>query len=116
MDGAETLQADGFPIPRIRKIVTTSLISGSVKKAGVFAMTMIELPDNQAAALKAKAALQGLTLQAWLGKLAEESAVDLPPKPLKTGRGMLAKYGSAPSADEIDENRRDMFHGFAENF
>ena len=79
-------------------------------------MTMIELPDNQAAALKAKAALQGLTLQAWLGKLAEESTQDLQPKPLKTGRGMLAKYGSAPSAEEIDENRKDMFHGFAESF
>jgi hypothetical protein len=79
-------------------------------------MTLIELPDNQAAALKAKAALQGLTLEAWLGKLAEESAPDAPPKPLKTGRGMLAKYGPAPSAEEIDENRKDMFHGFGENF
>ncbi len=58
-------------------------------------MAMIEVPDKQAAALKAKAALEGLTLQAWLGKLAEESTVDLPAKPLKTGRGMLAKYGSA---------------------
>jgi hypothetical protein len=79
-------------------------------------MAMIEVPDHQAAALKAKAALEGLTLQAWLGKLAEESAEDLPPKPLKTGRGMLSKYGSAPSAEEIEENRKDMFHGFAESF
>lgn len=78
-------------------------------------MTTIELPDNQAAALKAKAALQGLSLKAWLGKLAEESA-DSPRKPLKTGRGMLAKYGSAPSAEEIDENRRDMFRGFGQDF
>ena len=29
---------------------------------------------------------------------------------------MLAKYGSAPSAEDIDENRRDMFQGFGENF
>jgi hypothetical protein len=29
---------------------------------------------------------------------------------------MLAKYGSAPSAEEIDENRRDMFSGFAKDF
>jgi hypothetical protein len=36
-------------------------------------MTVIEIPDEQAAALKAKAAAQGLTLKAWLGKLAEES-------------------------------------------
>ena len=33
---------------------------------------MIELPDEQAAALKAKAAARGLTLKAWLGKLADE--------------------------------------------
>ncbi len=79
-------------------------------------MTMIELPDNQAAALKAKAALQGLTLKAWLGKLAEEPDGAAPRKSLKTGRGMLAKYGPAPSAEEIDENRRDMFDGFGENF
>jgi hypothetical protein len=79
-------------------------------------MTVIELPDNQAAALKARAALQGLTLEAWLGKLAEESSADAPRKPLKTGRGMLAKYGPAPSAEEIDENRKDMFRGFGETF
>ena len=79
-------------------------------------MTVIEIPDALAAALKARAAAQGLTLKAWLGKLAEESPVASPRKPLKTGRGMLAKYGPAPSAEEIDENRRDMFHGFAEDF
>lgn len=37
-------------------------------------MTIIELPDYQAAALKAKAAAQGLTLEAWLKKLADEEA------------------------------------------
>ena len=35
-------------------------------------MTVIELPDEQAAALKAKAAAAGLTLEAWLQKLAEQ--------------------------------------------
>jgi hypothetical protein len=60
-------------------------------------MTVIEIPDDQAAALEARAAAQGLTLQAWLGKLAEESPAAAPRKPLKTGRGMLAKYGPAPS-------------------
>ena len=58
------------------------------------AMTRIELSDSHAAALKAKAASQGLTLKHWLRKLAEEPA-DGPRKPLKTGRGMLAKYGPA---------------------
>jgi hypothetical protein len=37
-------------------------------------MTVIELPDQQAAALKAKAAAQGLTLEAWLKQLADEEA------------------------------------------
>jgi hypothetical protein len=35
-------------------------------------MTVIQLPDQQAAALKAKAAAQGLTLEAWLKRLADE--------------------------------------------
>ena len=79
-------------------------------------MTVIEIPDDQAAALKVLAAAHGLTLKAWLGKLAEESPAASPRKPLKTGRGMLAKYGPAPSAEEIDENRKDMFRGFAQDF
>jgi hypothetical protein len=33
-------------------------------------MTIIELPDEQAEALKAKAAAQGLTLEDWFKKLA----------------------------------------------
>ncbi len=33
-------------------------------------MTVIELPDEQAAALEAKASAEGLTLEAWLEKLA----------------------------------------------
>jgi hypothetical protein len=40
-------------------------------------MTVIELPDQQAAALKAKAAAQGLTLEAWLQKLADEEGVSI---------------------------------------
>ena len=34
-------------------------------------MAMIEISDDKAAALAAKAAEQGLTLQSWLSKLAE---------------------------------------------
>jgi hypothetical protein len=43
-------------------------------------MTVIELSDEQAAALKAKAVAQGLTLEAWLQKLA---AVEAPARPRK---------------------------------
>ena len=76
----------------------------------------IELSDQQAAALQAKATAQGLTLQDWFKKLAgqEPDQAQLA-KPFTTGYGMLAKYGQAPSAEEIDENRREMFRGFAED-
>jgi hypothetical protein len=77
----------------------------------------IEVSNEQLAALNAKAAAQGLTLQDWLKKLAgEESEPAQPGQPFKSGYGMLAKYGPAPSAEEIDENRREMFRGFARDF
>jgi len=77
----------------------------------------IEITNEQLAALKAKAAAQGLTLQDWLKKLADEEAEPTQPgQPFKSGYGMLAKYGPAPSAEEIDENRREMFRGFAKDF
>ena len=75
----------------------------------------IEIPDHQATALKAIAAARGLTLNAWLGKLAEEATETPVRKPLKTGRGMFAKYGPAPSAEEIDDNRHEMFQNFAQD-
>lgn len=78
-------------------------------------MTLIELPDEQATALKSKAEAQGLSLKDWLGKLAQEETGPRF-KPLKSAYGLLAEFGSAPSAKEIDENRRDMFLRFGENF
>jgi plasmid stability protein len=42
-------------------------------------MTVIELPDEQAAVLKAKAAAEGLSLEAWLQKLAQEEHPAGPP-------------------------------------
>jgi hypothetical protein len=49
-------------------------------------MTVIELPDDQAAALAAKASAEGLSLEDWLKKL----AID---EPLKSSR-------SSPSLDD----------------
>lgn len=37
-------------------------------------MTVIELPDEEALVLKAKAAAEGLSLEAWFKKLAEPAA------------------------------------------
>jgi hypothetical protein len=78
-------------------------------------MTVIEIADAHAAKLKAKAAAQGLTLKSWLEKLAAEEEGPAPHKPLKTGRGMWSKYGAAPSAEEIDANRHEMFRNFAKD-
>jgi hypothetical protein len=75
----------------------------------------VELAEEQIAALKAKAAGEGLSLEDWLAKIADQEAAP-PRKPLKSAYGILAKYGPGPSAEEIDENRRDMFKGFGEEF
>jgi hypothetical protein len=76
----------------------------------------IDFSNEQIAALEAKAAAQGLTLQDWLRKLAmEEAGPGQPLKPFKSGYGMLAKYSPAPSAEDIEENRREMFRGFAKD-
>ena len=40
-------------------------------------MTVIELPDDQAAALTAKAAADGMLLKDWLGKLAVHQSEEL---------------------------------------
>jgi len=76
----------------------------------------IELPDDLEAALKAKAKAQGVSLAGFTRHVLEESvkpAEGQGPKPKKSGYGLLAKYGPGPSEEEIDENRREMFRGFA---
>jgi hypothetical protein len=47
-------------------------------------MTVIELPDEQAAALKAKAAAAGLTLEAWLKRLADPEVETPAQHPVRT--------------------------------
>jgi plasmid stability protein len=51
------------------------------------AMTIIELPDEQAAALRMKASREGLTLEAWLQELAEKEASSN--KPLRTAADIV---------------------------
>jgi plasmid stability protein len=55
-------------------------------------MTVIELPDEQAEALKVRAAAQGLTLEGWLEKLAAEGALPADPaeqRPLQTAADII---------------------------
>ena len=78
---------------------------------------IIELPEKQMHALRAKALMEGLSLEAWFEKIANQEAESEPHRgPYKSAYGILAKYGPGPFAEEIDKNRRDMFKGFCEEF
>jgi len=52
-------------------------------------MTVIELPDEQAAALRAKAAEAGLTLEAWLKQLVEACGETPAEHPLQTAADIV---------------------------
>jgi len=82
-------------------------------------MTLIvDLPDELEAALLAEAQAQGVSAGRFARRVLEQvltAPAAHPGTPFETGRGMLAQYGPAPSAAEIDASRADMFHGFAED-
>ncbi len=44
--------------------------------------------------------------------LAEVPEATIPREPTRSLRGLLSKYGPAPSAEEIDQNRAEMFADF----
>jgi plasmid stability protein len=82
---------------------------------------IIELPEELGAALKAQANAHGVSADGYARELLKRDlASSLEGQssgvPFKTGRGMFAKYGQAPSAEEIDANRADMFRNFGEDF
>src|SRR2546423_996586 len=55
-------------------------------------MTIIEIPDDQAAGLKAKAAAQGLTIEGWLQRLAEAT----------TGTFSSLDWSQCPSVESVE--------------
>jgi hypothetical protein len=79
---------------------------------------IITLPPQEGAKLMALAQAKSVSPEAMvrealdkiLAAAAESSAVKEPTRSL---RGLLATYGPAPSAEEIDENRAEMFANFA---
>ena len=80
----------------------------------------IELPDELGAALQAQAQAQGVSADYYVSRVLKhtltlETQIDQSQQPFETGYGMWAKYGPAPSAEEIDENRREMFRNFAQD-
>ena len=80
----------------------------------------LELPEKLEAALKVQANAHGVSPAGYVCEvlerdLARSLQAQSPGTPFKTGRGMFAKYGQAPSAEEIDANRADMFRNFGED-
>lgn len=80
---------------------------------------LIELPEEIEPALKAQALAQGLSIASYVREVVErdlglQAETQSPRVPFKTGRGSCAAYGQAPSTDEIDSNRAEIFRGFGE--
>jgi hypothetical protein len=80
----------------------------------------IELPEELAAVLKFQANAHHVTPEGYVRQvlernLASSMEAQTHAVPFKTGRGMFTKYGLAPSAEEIDANRADMFRNFGED-
>ena len=80
----------------------------------------IELPDDLGTTLQARAQAQGVSADYYVSHvlkhaLASEIQIDQSQQPFETGYGMWAKYGPAPSSEEIEENRREMFQNFAQD-
>lgn len=77
----------------------------------------LPLQPQEEARLIAVARAKGLSPDALvrqaLDKILSETSEAHPAKePTRSLRGLLAKYGPAPSADEIDQNRAEMLADF----
>ena len=78
----------------------------------------IEIPDELAAALQAKAQAEGLSPDSYVGRVLEKTLVETSAQtepvrlPFKNSYGILAKYGPAPSAEEIDQVRKELWGDF----
>jgi hypothetical protein len=76
----------------------------------------LPLQPDEEAKLIALAQAKGLSTDALvreaLDKILAESSENSPKQPTRSLRGLLSKYGPAPSAEEIDQNRAEMFVNF----
>jgi len=106
--------------PKIRTVKGLKKIA-AIGRGKETVRTIIELPESLAAALKSQANAHGASADVYARELLKRDlASSLEPQspgvPFKTGRGIFAKYGQAPSAEEIDANRADMFRNFGEDY
>jgi len=79
----------------------------------------IDLSEQSAAALEAQARAAHMPTESYLSKIVaralhDDQSAEQPLKPRKSAYGLLARYGPGPTEEEIDQNRREMFSGFAE--
>ena len=84
----------------------------------LFMTLTLPLEPQEEAKLVAAARARGVSLDALvreaLGQIFSEAVAEATGKePTRSLRGLLAKYGPAPSAEEIDQNRSEMFANFA---
>jgi len=94
-----------------------TMSSGKTTSPAVHPNTVVvQLEPQKKAQLDALANKTGLlvaelVLQAIDKFLADEAPAS-PKKPTRSLRGILAKYGPAPSAEDIKKNRAEMFSNF----
>ena len=81
----------------------------------------LQLTPEEEAKLAAKARAQGVSLESFVQNLVKREAEGMPAatksdggKPSGSLLGLLTKYGPAPSAEEIDRNRSEMFGSFGQ--
>jgi hypothetical protein len=79
-------------------------------------ITLLLEPQKEAK-LNAVAKAKGLTPGELVTQVIDQIIAEVPGsttgiEPTRSLRGLLAKYGPAPSAEEIDRNRAEMFQNF----
>jgi len=78
----------------------------------------LPLEPQKEAKLNALAHEKGITADELVSQAIDKilaGVPDQPLKPRKSAYGLWAPYGPGPTEEEIDENRREMLLGFAED-
>jgi hypothetical protein len=81
----------------------------------------IELPTELEVAIKVRADACGIAPDTFVREVLKQALVqgrpeEAAPVPFKSSYGMLAKYGPAPTDEEMEENRAEMLRNFSEDF
>ena len=99
--------------------VTGAARSFTLEGVGGVDQMSITLPlqPQEEARLIAVAHARGLSADALIREALDEILTEMPrgsakKEPTRSLRGLLAKYGTAPSAEDIDQNRAEMFANF----